>query len=267
MTCFLNGQFLSKEEVLISPCDLGFQRGLVAFEAFRTYQKIPLFLDLRIQRLIRSAETLNIPLPYELEPILEALIKDEELLIKVYATRSNFLVLTEPFLPYPDAHYERGIHAITLPPARSLFEVKTTNYASSVIALEKSGADEALYVKENGDVLEGSRSNIFILQKGIIFTPPTGEILPGITRSVVMDLKEVNMSNVDLGSLSEWDEAFITSSTRGVVPLASIDGTPIGNGAVGPVTKEVMALFQLALEEAMDKSTFGLNRVESNSQL
>jgi branched-chain amino acid aminotransferase len=117
--------------------------------------------------------------------------------------------------------------------------LKTTSYAENVVALERAhgqGASEAIFANTQGHLCEGTGSNIFVGRHGRLLTPPlTSGCLAGITRELVCELVAVDQADLDLGDLGEVDEAFLTSSTRDVQAIASIDGRPLA--APGPLTQ------------------------------
>ncbi|HEC10817.1 MAG TPA: 4-amino-4-deoxychorismate lyase, partial [Acidimicrobiales bacterium] len=119
-------------------------------------------------------------------------------------------------------------------------------YAENVVALAaaaRSGADEALLLNNRGELCEGTGSNIFVVQGGRIRTPPLSSgCLAGITRELVGELVEVEEAPLTPVDLDRAEEVFITSSTRDVQPVASVDGR-LYPGRSGPVTNRVVALF------------------------
>jgi len=131
--------------------------------------------------------------------------------------------------------------------------VKSGNYLNNVLALGEarrtSGAYEAILCADDGSVAEGSTSNVFVVVRGQIWTP--GEevgILDGITRAKVMELARgagitVVERRIQPDELRGADEAFLTSATRGVLPISTIDGRPVGAGVPGVVTRRLMALY------------------------
>ncbi len=268
---FINDQYT--DQVNISPYDLGFLRGFGVFEAFRTYDKAPLFLEKRLARLRNSASEIRIEVPYtneEIEEIVRRLIEANgftESTVRLIVTKGvahdsihpegspSFYALVTPFSPYPDSYYQEGIKAITTEHSRFLPHIKTLNYLPGLLALEEArelGVSEVLYYNSSGQILEGSTSNFFGIKNEKLITAPS-EILFGITRNLVLaatqDHFEIEMRPISLDEISELDEAFITSSLREVVPVIEIDRQPIGHGKPGPHTEIVLDLFRSALFE------------------
>ncbi|HXU65503.1 MAG TPA: aminotransferase class IV [Polyangia bacterium] len=140
--------------------------------------------------------------------------------------------------------------------------VKSGNYLNNVLALgearRRNGAYEAILCADDGCIAEGSTSNIFIVREGEIWTPPPAVgILDGITRAKVLQLcrdngvafQERRFSPDDLRGA---DEAFITSATRGVLPVTVVDEKPVGGGAPGPVTRRLMSLYDQLARRGVD---------------
>lgn len=125
------------------------------------------------------------------------------------------------------------------------------NYLTSVLARSeatKHGFDEALLLDPQGFIAEGSGENFFIVKKGIIYTPPTGYILPGITRDSVLRIARdagytIREENITRNQLYLADEAFFSGTAVEVTPIREVDHKKIGTGEPGPVTKKLFDLF------------------------
>lgn len=156
----------------------------------------------------------------------------------------------------PMLWYQDGITLASYPYQRQWPEVKLLNYVGAVIAhqtvVKKYGADEALFISPDDRqiVLEGTTFNFFIVKDGAMITHPLdGNILSGITRRVALELARQNGIPVkedyfEFNDLKSADEAFITSSTRNVVPIVKIDDFKIGNGKPGEITKKLGEKFK-----------------------
>lgn len=136
--------------------------------------------------------------------------------------------------------------------------MKTLSYTDSVLALAEAraaGADEALMLDTAGHVSEASASNIFLLLDGVLHTPPLScAALPGITRAVVLELADLLGVIADERPLVTEDlfaaeEAFLTSSLRGIVSLRAVDGNTIGDGGVGKITQRIIRSYNTLIEE------------------
>lgn len=268
MDFFIDGMFTSRENAKISVLDLGLLRGVAVFDFLRTYRGKPFHLREHLLRLRYSAENTGLSLPYSFEEI-EAIVMrllagrtETESCIKMIVTggespdqllpseKSSFIAFVYPQTPYPATHFSRGISAVTTKNTRSLPSCKTMQYLAAILALregKKQGASEALYLNANEEILEASTSNFFAFRKRVLLTPPEDEILVGITREVVLRIcKEsfpIEIRPIPKEEIAEFDEAFVTASNKEVMPLVRIDDRIIGNGSVGPLTRQVMDLF------------------------
>jgi len=133
--------------------------------------------------------------------------------------------------------------------------IKTTSYAENVVALDNAhqrGATEAIFANTTGALCEGTGSNVFLVVGGRLCTPPlaTG-CLAGITRELVAELVQVDEVTLPLDVLAEADEAFLTSSTRDVQPIASVDGRSLA-AAPGPLTTAAATAFAALLTRDLD---------------
>jgi branched-chain amino acid aminotransferase len=128
----------------------------------------------------------------------------------------------------------------------ALAGIKSTSYAENVIALEYAhdhGAAEAIFLNTVGDLCEGTGTNIFVGSAGRLSTPPlTSGCLAGITRELVLEIADVVEEDLTLDALERADEAFLTSSTRDVHPIASVDGIALPQ-CPGPLTAAAAAAF------------------------
>ena len=161
------------------------------------------------------------------------------------------LVMAREYRPPSETVYEKGYHAIIVKLRRyslsPLSRLKTANYLEPVLARQEArtaGADEAICMDERGFVLEASMSNVFIVAAGALITPARG-MLPGITREAVIELARnrrlvINERDVTPEELFGADEAFLTNSMIEVMPLATVDGKPIGSGGMGPITRAIL---------------------------
>jgi branched-subunit amino acid aminotransferase/4-amino-4-deoxychorismate lyase len=139
---------------------------------------------------------------------------------------------------------------------RALAAAKSLNYAKERLAhgdAARRGADEALFVDANGRVLEGARSNVFCVFRGVATTPPTtAPILPGIVRAVLLDAARkagvaVAERDFDVGALAAADEVFLTSSLRGPRRVVSYEGRPVGR-ADAPVFERLLSAYRAAFD-------------------
>jgi branched-chain amino acid aminotransferase len=264
---YIDGRFVPSNEATIPVNDLALLRGYGVFDFLRTYNKTPFFLDEHLNRLRRSADLIDISLPWsnrELGDIVQETLdrnNHPESSIKIVLTggdsddglipigKSRLLVMVSALKPLDPADYESGVKLTTSRIPRLFPGAKSTNYIAGIRAISaarKAGGVESLYVGRNNQILECVTSNFFGFREGRMVTPES-DILPGITRKVALDLASglftIETREMDLEELKHLDEAFITSSTREVLPVVQVDDTTIGNGKPGENTRRMMRLF------------------------
>ncbi len=268
--CYIDGKFLSDEDALISVKDLIVLRGFGVFDALITYNKTPFHLEDHVRRLEKSAEYIGLQLHHKNSEICEIVRETvtrnphhHESAIRIVYTggissdgltpegRGILMVMVTELMGLPARVYTEGAKVITVDAARFLPAAKSTCYLSAVFAkreAKKQEAIEALYVDRDTRILEGATTNFFCFQGERLITPPTGEILSGVTRSVVIELAksvyEVEERDLLLSETGAMQEAFITASSKEVMPVVRIDDRQIGDGRVGERVRKVMQLFR-----------------------
>jgi D-alanine transaminase len=266
---YINGRYTTTDEKVIGVEDRGFQFGDGIYEVIKFLDHRLIFRDRHFRRLASGLEELEIPSPWDeisFDRMCERLLEgtpfpDGILYIQVTrgeTERAHFypddlsptaLAYTRRFR-FPDAEKkERGIRVITLPESRwAHCNVKSTNLLANALAKKKAqraGAEEAIFIETDGDVREGAGSSFFIVREGRIVTHPTTQcILPGTVRDEVISIAFGARIRVDERPITEHelyslDEAFITSTTQGVMPVTRIDGRVIGNGRRGEITRQL----------------------------
>jgi D-alanine transaminase/branched-chain amino acid aminotransferase len=235
------------------------------FDYGRTYHGKLFHFDDNLARLRRSASELHLKLPLSDEEITEIayqLITESELetpavrliLTGGYSYSSpafehpNFIIIAEELATYPNDVYTRGAKLITVQYQRELPHVKSINYLNAIRLdplKRKKRAFDILYHSQNG-VTECPRNNFFIFRGNTLVTPKD-HVLHGITRKLVLQLARdqfpVEERAISLSELDAADEAFITSTSKCVIPVVRIDDAHIGNGSVGSRTETIMRLF------------------------
>lgn len=263
--CYVNGDILETRKGVIGVLDLAFQRGYGVFDFARTYNRKLFHFDDHIQRLRLSATALHLKLPIpdrEITRIAEHLITGSDLdnpAIRLILTggysnspflqQPNFVIIAEELLMYPASVYLSGVKLILVEYQRELPQVKSINYMNA-IRLEpfkrEKNAFDILYYSEHG-ITECPRSNFFVFQGDTLVTPPS-QILSGITREIIIKLASdhfpVEFRKIDPDELSTIDEAFVTSTSKCVIPVIAIDAHQVGNGLVGDRTRALMRLFE-----------------------
>jgi len=274
----VNGVITAAEEARVSVLDNGFAFGDSVYEVLRTYSGRPFEPDRHFRRLRASAERLGFDVGLtngELLARTDALLAraaNSESYLRIVVSRGvgdcsyhleavrgpTVVVICKPFSPYPDWHYDQGIrvaavgvrrnHPRALDPA-----IKTSNLLNNVLAVREAQArqaEEALLLNHEGFLAEGASTNVFLARAGVLRTPPLAAgILAGITREVTIELArhlglDVREEPARLEDLLAADEAFLTSTTREVVPIRQLDEQLIGSGTPGPLTRRLLAEFR-----------------------
>ena len=268
---YFNGRWTTTDERVLGVEDRGVQFGDGVYEVFKFVDKRPIFLAEHFRRLDRGVREIEIPNPWtevSFEQMVSELLRRTEFgegIVYIEVTRGESerahfwpenlqptAIAYSRRFRFPDAEKkERGIHMITTRDMRwRACHVKSVNLLANALAKKKAqraGADEALLIDE-GIVREGASSSFFIVKNGRIITHPLDEhILPGVVRDRTIGLALGAKIRVDERPLREQelfdlDEAFITSTTMGVMPVAEIDGRVVGNSRRGDVTTVLQEL-------------------------
>lgn len=177
----------------------------------------------------------------------------------------TLVIIARPHTPPVPAAYEAGVEVALVDVERNRREalnpqIKSNNLLNNALAMQQAiarGAFEAVMRNHTGDLAECSQSNLFVVKGGHVRTPPLAAgLLPGITRAFVLELcaalglpaDEAVLHDADLTGA---DEAFLTSTTREIVPIVRVDGRPIGSGQPGPITRQLLAAFRVRVVTAV----------------
>jgi branched-chain amino acid aminotransferase len=278
----VDGTLTSAQDAKVSALDRGFLYGDSAFEVMRTYDGRAFHQQQHLQRLAGSCQRLRIPMPISLADLgarvqravdaARMTLHMPDCYVRLTVTRGvgplgirlpekpvpSVLVYALPLEPPRDTVYEQGIevglvHVGRATDGTSAAGAKTSNYLTSVLALDdvqKRGAQEAIVVGAHGELIEGATSNLFIVRRGALETPPLSSgILAGITRAAIIELagqlhiacKEQTLTPADLYGA---DEAFITSTIRELLPVVRADGVTVGSGTPGPVYGKLLTAYR-----------------------
>jgi branched-chain amino acid aminotransferase len=160
------------------------------------------------------------------------------------------MVMVTPRVMPPQWWYSEGVKIITVDAERFLPPAKGTSYLSAVCAqrlAKVQKAIEAVYVDRHHRLLEATTSNLFFFKKGKLITPDC-DILPGITRNVVLELArgrfEIELRDVGRSELNDMEEVFLTASSKEVVPVVEIETSRVCDGRPGRNTREIMRLWR-----------------------
>ena len=276
MILWLNGALVAEADARISPSDHGLLTGDGVFETLRIYRGVPFAARRHLDRLARSADGLGLPLPLgqDLRAAMGDVVAanglvDGRMRITVTGGPSplgsargdaapTVIVAAGPLTVWP-----ASTDVVVVPWPRNersaLAGLKTISYGENVIALayaRKRGAGEAVFANLAGNLCEGTGTNVFLAAGGRLLTPPlSAGCLPGVTRDLLLELCQGNVEEVDVpvAALAEADEAFLTSSTREVQPIAAVDGRPLRGGPTpGPLTAAAAAAFSALVERDLD---------------
>ncbi len=269
-TVYLNGAYLPLSEAKVSVLDRGFLFGDGVYEVIPSYSGHLFRLQEHLDRLQDSLRRIRLDFPLDKEQCLEVLTplldKDKDQYIYLQVTRGvapkrDHAFPVEPVPTVfamcsdikPFAGTETGVKALTMDDSRwEMCNVKATTLLANVLLRQKAieqGCTEAILHK-NGYVTEGAASNLFAVIDGILMTPEkTTEILPGITRQVILELARNNdipcsEEIISLEALHMASEIWVTSSTREIVPVIELDSKKVGDGKPGPVWHKMDQLFQ-----------------------
>ncbi len=276
--CFLNGEFLPIEKAFISVTDRGFVFGDGVYELIPVYQGKLFRATEHLERLRHSLNDIHLPLTNNLDfrNIFQQLIKENgggNLSIYLQITRGpqqlrhhTFPQKIEPTifirtLPYTPPSYEllaKGFKAITHNDIRwQLCNIKSLNLLANVLIYNQAveqHAEDAILINDKHEITEAATSNVFIVKKNILITPPkTQHILGGITRDFVLELARSNNIATEEQIITKQqlfaaDEVWITSSSKEIKPIISIDGIAIANGKVGSMWQRMIQIYKSAIQ-------------------
>jgi branched-chain amino acid aminotransferase len=266
-TYFINGEFLNADESVLPVTDLAVVRGYGVFDFFRTYNGKPIQLERNITRLRNSAKVIELDVPWtddEIAAIVNETVERngfDEANIRIIVTggdSENFLmpgdnprllVYVEPLKPLPAEWYTNGVKVITVQEERYLPGAKSLNYIPAIIALKQAhreNAVEALYTDRDGNVREGTTTNVFAFYGDTVITPQT-DMLPGVTRGRVLEILSDSYTVIErplpYTDLLQADEVVITAANKQVVPVVQLDDHTYGGGTVGPHSHRLMDTF------------------------
>ncbi len=269
---YINGAWVHPQDAQISINDVGLLRGYSVFESLRTYDRQPFHLAEHLNRLYHSAEIIEMQVHYtraSLAGIVYEVIERnsyKHATVRILLTggvsedgilpgdNNGLAILISKLGERDMQRFARGVKLITTSLQRVSPQAKTSNYVSAIRALQgarQHEASDALFVNEEGHVLEGTRSNFFVFRGDTLITPAQG-VLMGVTRNAVVDLARqhfrVEERPILFDELRQVDEAFITASSTEITPVVQIDDVIIGNGHSGQHTFELEQAFIAMVE-------------------
>jgi branched-chain amino acid aminotransferase len=276
----VNGRVSDQEHAVISVFDHGFLYGEGIYETLRTYNGQPFLFDRHMRRLRNSAAMLTLDVPLSdaqidarfRETMAAAGLGDgpaREAYIRILITRGvgeltydpaacpapSIVVIVKPNVDPPRDVFERGVTVSLVPIVRNHPGsvnplIKSNNLLNNALAMQEAfrrGGYEGVMRNYRGELAECTQSNLFVVKDGAALTPPADAgLLAGITREFLFEVgaddgiavREAVLKDDDLFGA---DEAFLTSTTREVVPIVQVDSRNIGSGTPGPITRALLA--------------------------
>ncbi len=272
---YLDGRFLPLAEARISPLDRGFLYGDGVYEVIPVYSRRPFRGDEHLARLQATLDGVRLRNPLtaaEWRGVVGRLVADapwEDQSIYLQVSRGaddkrdhavppaavppTVFAFASPLVTTPAAVRERGVAAITLPDLRwGRCDLKVVSLLANVLARQQAvdaGCAEAIFLRD-GLLKEGAASNIFVVKDGTLLAPPkTRLMLPGITYDVALELAATHglptaVREIGEGELRAADEVWMTSSTKEILAITTLDGKPVGGGRPGPVGQAMWQWYQ-----------------------
>ncbi len=260
---WINARLLPETEARISISNSAYLYGHGVFETLRASMGRVLFIRDHLQRFKKNARYLEIKLPYSqsfLKKEISRLLHKNKLreatirvtLSEAPSGKAHLLITARPFIPYPRACYTKGGKLILIQSvhadAATIAGVKTTSYLTKILArkeIKKRHAVEGLLLNAAGSITEGASSNVFIIKRGVLYTPPLADaLLPGIRRGIVIALSKragipCQEKSLRPSDLYKADEVFITSTLKDILPIREFEGKKIGSSCPGPMTRRL----------------------------
>lgn len=279
-TVYLNGSYMPLEEAKISPMDRGFLFGDGIYEVIPSYDgKLVGFVP-HIDRMNEGLSLIGINFEWSLakwREVCDSLIEKNEggnlgiyLHISRGADTKRFHAYPEdieatifafafeiPSAPVADKALAKGYRVSTTEDLRwKRCNIKSTALLGNVMHFQQGhaeGSNETILYNSEGNMTEGSACNAYIVKDGVVITPPLdSQILPGITRLMLLDILrkdgsiEVEERAVSMEEVRNADEVWLTSSSKEIAPVIEIDGQAVGKGGVGDVWQKAQSLYSAA---------------------
>ncbi len=277
---FLNGKFLPVEDAKVSVLDRGFIFGDGVYEVVPAYSRVPFRLDEHLARLERSLSETAIRNPYARAQWRDFILRlidaqpFEDQAVYFQVTRGaarrdhafpknaepTVFMMSNPLVNPPQEQVQKGGAAVSAQDNRWLrCDIKSISLIGNCLlrqlSAEAGGAETILF--RDAKLTEASAANVFIVKRGVIQSPPKGNlILPGITYDVVVELAAANRMPLQFREITEAevrgaDELWVTSSSKEVLPIVELDGKKIGDGRPGPVFLRMYQLYQEFKQKVM----------------
>ena len=273
-TVFLNNEFLPAKQAKISALSPGVLCGVGVFESMRSFKSRIVYFSQHLKRIKNSSQLMAIGFPYSLDRLTQIIrkslrisgLRDAYVRLSLYQRTqgADILIIVKEYRPFSLKKYQAGFSAgvsrFRQIEDSFLSNIKTTNRALYELSLQEAknnGFEEAVILNTRGYICEATRSNIFLAKDKALFTPGLEcGCLDGVTRKVVFDFAKESkiklyQGNFTLRDLSSADEAFLTNSLMGVMPLTRVEGQAIANGACGKITAQFRKKYNLLLKNGI----------------
>lgn len=255
----VNGEIMQANSLCISASDLAIQRGYGIFDFLVTVNSKPIFLEDHIRRFYSSALSMHLPVLLNQSALIDAIdqlmqknnLPNSGIRITLtggdspdgYSIGNPNLIISQSPFNYQNQVFEKGLKLISYEHQRQLPFIKTIDYLKAIYlqpTIKSAGADDVLYFF-NGLVTECPRANFFMVTVNGEVLTPKDNILHGVTRKHVLNLKgyTIKEANITLEMLASAKEAFISSSTKNILPVTAINGNTISDGMPGPITRNL----------------------------
>jgi branched-chain amino acid aminotransferase len=307
ITVYAQGGFTRYADAKVGLLTHGLQYGTGCFEGIRGYwipEEDELALVLlrdHYERLMTSAKILTMSVPKGVDELMEITIElclrnnyrtnlyvrpfmykaAEDVGVRLHNVPDAFAIVPIPFTHYLDPN--KGLHVCvsswrraddTMAPPRAKITGLYVNSALAKSEAVQNGYDEAILLSHDGHVAEGSAENIFLVRRGVLYTPdPSQNVLEGVTRRAVMDIArdELGMDvverSIDRGELYTADEAFFTGTAAGVCAISSIDRRSVGDGSMGPITRQLAGWYERIVNGREPRYEHWLTRVYAKQKV
>lgn len=284
MTVYLNGKFMPLAEAHVPVLDRGFIFGDGVYEVIPVYSRFPFRLPEHLKRLQHSLDGIRLANPHsdaEWTALITELItrnQGEDQYLYLHITRGvarrdhafpqppvtpTVFMMSSPLTTPPAELLASGVSAVTAVDNRWLHcDIKAISLLPNVLLRQQAvdaGCAEAILIRDNSFMTEGSASNIFVVKNGTLLAPPKDNLmLPGITYDVVLELAKNagiphEVRKIALAEVLGADELLLTSSTKEVLPITTLDGKPVGSGKPGAIFAQLYPLYQKFKHEVMRK--------------
>ena len=294
MWIYLNNTFVKKEEAVISVFDHGFLYGDGVYETLRSYGNRMFMRDQHLARLFRSADAigLTIPIPMKNWPDLlhESMARNDvgnaqrDAYLRITISRGvgdigldpalcpspTVVIMAKPLITPAASVYQKGVGVIVASTRRNLPgalspQIKATNFLNNILAKREAiaaGVFDSIFLNWEHHLTECTVSNLFFVTDGCLRTPSVEcGLLDGITRTIVIQLARELRIPIEEGrftpdQLYQAEECFVTNTSMEIMPVASVDHRPIGEGKPGPLTRKLRELFIEARERFLEPAFF-----------